>query len=752
MIAESQWLRGDAALRLNRGVESKPLLTAALDTVAKNQPGSGLHADILISRARLEGASAELQSALVDYLSAFQIYKRLGDARREAVTLQDIGLLYADAGDHERALNYYAESKATFSGPPTLDLSVTNNRAISLAELGRFREAEIGYQQALRIATKLDSTVLEAQILNNLTDVQIKSGRYPAARASLDQGLRIAYGSAATMLPGLLITKGELDFREHRLAAALQSIEMALKTRDPTSGSERDISAHRTAYRIYKDLGRYDKALSELETYQRIDGDHRKLMASANSSLMAARFDFDNQKARIALLQQGELRRDIALSRLRARQGQLIVIGLLILISGLIAFFIVYLRTLRRSRDQEREANLVLAETNVKLENALQAKTQFLATTSHEIRTPLNGILGMTEVILADQKTSGWVRQRVSLIHEAGESMRALVDDLLDMSKMDAAEIVIHREIVDLPTLLWEVHHFWLTHAESAGLTLSLDLANAPVMIMEDARRLRQIMSNLLSNAVKFTPTGSIFMTAETAASDEGERLVITVEDTGIGIAPESRDLIFDKFTQIDSSVSRKYSGTGLGLSIARSLARAMGGDITLESGAAGGSKFVVTLPLERVSLAGGAETGPGAAFPAPGEMRVLIVEPNPIRQSALRAAVERKVEAVAFQPTIRDAIAHVRTSVVHVVIASAPKGGWPAGDEGADDLEILAATCKSANVHLVVIVDEGSSTRDTGCGAYPVSRLERPVSAASLLQHIESLDDEARQFSALSA
>ena len=122
VIAESEWLRGDAALRLHQGAVSKPLLTIALDTVVKEQPGSRLHADILESRARLESTSADLQSGLVDFLSAFQIYKRLGDAHSEAVALQDIGLLYNDAGDYERALSYYSESKATFSGSPILDL------------------------------------------------------------------------------------------------------------------------------------------------------------------------------------------------------------------------------------------------------------------------------------------------------------------------------------------------------------------------------------------------------------------------------------------------------------------------------------------------------------------------------------------------------------------------------------------------------------------------------------------------------
>lgn len=740
-LATAKWIKGDAALRLNQSALAKSLLAEAYDTVVREERGATLEADILTSRASLESIGAEVQSALSDYLKAFQIYKKAGDKYHEAAVLQDIGLLYNNAGDYERALSYYGDSTTTFSGKPALDLSLANNRAVSLAALGRYGAAAASYQQALNIAVKLNSTALEAQVLNNLAFAQMSNGKYKIAGRNIDEGMRKAHGpQAGAALAILAVTAAELDFREGKFGAAKSLIETALVDHGQTLNPGPDGELHLTAYRIFKALGENRRSLEQLEAYQRLENDHRDLMASANSALMSARFDFDNQKARIALLTQGQLRRDIALSRLRARQSEIIAISLASLITVLIVFFVVYLRTLQRSRDRLHAANLALNATNVKLEQALQAKTQFLATTSHEIRTPLNGILGMTEVILADQQASVWVRQRVSLIHTAGEAMRGLVDDLLDMSKMDAAEIVLQREIVDLPTLLGDVHQFWLTPAESAGLTLTLDVRRAPVMIVEDGRRLRQILSNLLSNAVKFTPSGTIAMSAETVDVPGGEQVLIRVVDSGIGIPPESRDLVFEKFTQLDAGVERKYAGTGLGLSIARSLARAMGGDIVLTAGATGGAAFTVTLPLERVLSDKGFEKDGAASSPTLEGLHVVIVEPNPIRQAGLRAALERRVDTVAFQPTIKDAVEVLRGGGVHVVIASIPKGDRTAETPEARELAMLATAAQLSGVRFVVIVDEGMTVADAGLSAYSVSVLERPVGASRLLGHLEGL------------
>jgi signal transduction histidine kinase/CheY-like chemotaxis protein len=749
-IATSQWLRGEAALRLDHPAVAKPLLAAALAAVDAEADGTELKADILVSRARLESTTDQVQAALADYLAAFDVYKQVGDKRQQAVTLQDIGLLYNNAGDYKRALSYYEQSRATYSGVPILDLSVDNNRADSLKELGQFREAERDYNSALRLAERMGSPSLEAQILSNLAVAQISDHQYDAAESSVAKGLRLARGEAANaLLPTLLSTRAQLYLQEGDVAEARAAIDAIPAQAGADLASERDEWVHRTKYEVYKAEGRSRDALRELEIFQKIQGGHRLLMSSANTALMAARFDFDNQNARIAALKTGELRRDIALTRLRARQGQIALGGLLGIVTALIVFLVLYVRTLRRSHRQTRIINAQLSESNAKLENALQAKTMFLATTSHEIRTPLNGVLGMTEVLLAEKELSERVRQRVALIHGAGEAMRILVDDLLDMSKMDAGQIVLQREVVDLSSLLSEISRFWLTHAESAGLELILDISDAPVMIVEDARRLRQILSNLLSNAVKFTPAGTIVLSARAREAGGGEQLLIQVSDTGIGILDEFREMIFDKFTQLDTSITRKYAGTGLGLSIARTLARAMGGDITVESNPAGGADFLVTLPLERAAIDDAVAAHPADAAQSLIDLRILIVEANPITQGGLRSLLERRVDSLSFSPTIGEAIEAIGSSVTHVVIASFPKGGRDPDDALDRDMTDLALACRRAGVDLVIILDPADLAGVRSLHLGDASYLERPVSATNLTAHLESLRDSHRHVSA---
>jgi signal transduction histidine kinase len=740
-IATARWLQGETSLRLNNPIAAKTLLADAFGIAIKQAPGSELQADILISRARLESTTDQVQAALADYLAAFEIYKAAANRHQQAVALQDIGLLYHDAGDYTRSLSYYQESRTVFSGVPLLDLSVDNNRADSLEALGRFAEAEAEYLNALKIAGSLNSPSLEAQILSNLAVAQISDHQYSAARATVEKGLRLARGSAANAsLPTLLSTQAQLNLREGNLAAAQASIDAIRDQPTENNASERDEWVHRTKYEVYRAEGRNREALMELEAYQKIQNGHRTLMDSVNSALLAARFDFDNQNARIAALKTGELRRDIALTRLKVRQGQIVLGGLLVMFTALIIFLMLYLRSLRVSNRRSREINAQLGDTNARLEDALQAKTQFLATTSHEIRTPLNGVLGMTEVLLAGGQLSTWVRERVALIHGAGEAMRNLVDDLLDMSTMDAARIVLQREPLNLPALLSESYKFWTGRADGAGLTLSLDTADCPIMIVEDARRLRQILSNLLSNAVKFTPAGSITLSSRCETAADGELLLISVSDTGIGIAESAREMIFDTFTQIDTSTTRRFAGTGLGLSIARNLARTMGGDIEVDANAAGGSTFMVTLPLVRAAAETSSPPEVKAAAQTLADLSIMVVEANPITQGGLRSLLERRVGLLSFKSTITEAIDDV--DAADLVVISFPRNGAPQNDATRLDTIELARTCQRIGVRLVIIIDPADQDAVAGLRCAGASFLERPVTAKKLSEHVERLHD----------
>lgn len=639
-VATAKWLEGESAYRTDDIAAAAPLIAAALATVERAAPGSRLDADLLLSRARIAVEQGKPQAGLADLQRAYRLFTRLGDARSEAKALQSIGSIYQDAQDSNRVLYYYRLANEVYPSDPTLSLSASNNMADAYLKIGKLAEAENEYKRALVTARKLRSDLLVARILNNIAELQILGRDFPAARATIAAGLALARTpKAAAWLPTILGTAADLELAEGNPAAAVRDVEAAFGAADRATSDQSFRALHLTAYRTYRETHDYAASLTHLEAFRKLDEAGRTLATSTNSALMAARFDFANQNARIATLKTGQLVRDVALARLRERQSTLILGSLLALGIVAIGFLFVYLRALRRSRNEIVASNRELAKTNHELAEALLAKSQFLATTSHEIRTPLNGILGMTQVMLAERSVTGVLRDRIALVDSAGRSMRSLVDDILDFAKMDSGALTVDAAPVDVAAILPDLVALWRVEAVDKGIELNLDIdVDAPVVT--DAVRLRQIVFNLLSNAIKFTSAGAVTVSAYAETEGAGEQLVIAVRDSGVGIPATAFETIFEPFRQLDTSTTRRFGGTGLGLAISRHLAEALGGTIAVTSVLGEGSTFRLRLPYTRAEpVPDGIADAPAADDP-PRARRVLVVSPNPITRSILRSTL----------------------------------------------------------------------------------------------------------------
>jgi two-component system, sensor histidine kinase len=268
-----------------------------------------------------------------------------------------------------------------------------------------------------------------------------------------------------------------------------------------------------------------------------------------------------------------------------------------------------------RARAAETSQALRQAETS----NA--AKSQFLANMSHEIRTPLNGVVGMVELMqLTDLSPSQ--RRYVETATQSSQALLRLIDDILDLSRIEVGRLELDRTPFHLPSLVHDLRVLFVDQARAKGLTLLTSVPDTlNVMLVGDRHRLLQVLTNLVGNALKFTTEGTV--TLLVAADQDGGgtlRLRFEVSDTGIGIPAEQQEMIFEAFTQADSTMTRRYGGTGLGLSIARELCHMMGGAIGVQSSVGIGSTFWFTVQMARQADAAQPALGtPGQGMPALG-------------------------------------------------------------------------------------------------------------------------------------
>jgi len=309
------------------------------------------------------------------------------------------------------------------------------------------------------------------------------------------------------------------------------------------------------------------------------------------------------------------------------------------------------MRELEKARDEANAANVL--------------KTQFLANMSHEIRTPLNGVLAMAEV-MALSELAPVQRDRLDVIRRSGGLLLAVLNDVLDLSKIEAGKLSLFEDDFDVAEVAGQARGTYEIMAQAKGLEFGLEVSEAASGWWRgDADRLRQIVGNLLSNAVKFTPQGSV--TGKVDLGPSGA-LRIVVSDTGVGIAPEKLPSLFEKFTQADNSATRRFGGTGLGLAICRELTQMMGGSIDVESREGHGSTFTVELPLKR-----GAAVAAVAADPAQpnedGDLRILAAEDNPTNQQVLAAVLGSLGIDVHIVPDGKEAVEAWRTGAYDLIL-----------------------------------------------------------------------------------
>ncbi len=397
-----------------------------------------------------------------------------------------------------------------------------------------------------------------------------------------------------------------------------------------------------------------------------------------------------------------------------------------------------------------QERTRQLQEEKYLSEAANRAKSEFLASMSHELRTPLNAILGLSQVLL--QQVFGELNPKqqeyLACIRSSGDHLLELINDILDLSKVEAGKAELLLEVVAVPDLCNSCLTIMREQAYDRGLQLNSQLDPDVTTCVADKRRLRQMLLNLLSNAIthtEFTPSGSVTLITEQLPS--GVRF--TVADTGIGISEEQLARLFQPFTQLDSGLNRRAEGTGLGLYLTRSLAQLHGGDVTVESIAGEGSRFMIHLPdrpeaLDRLSMLQSSQTtqvaNPAQTTPAlpvlcgPGSStiaRILLVEDDAESAMLLRDYLSSQNYQVKHIRDGKNWLQRVRQFSPHLVLMDVQLSGHITG---VDLLLMLRQEADLVDLPVIMVTAQamqGDHERFLEAGA--TDYLSKPIDIAKL-------------------
>lgn len=508
---------------------------------------------------------ATLYISLRDYDHAITILHEVIEKRtllnlNEEVALAKsaLGVSYKYAGDFEKALQYTSSALKYFEENKQYYhvASELHNLSELYNQLDRFVEAETIALEAYKLAKQQKHQKSLANSLNSLAKAQFNRKAYESALKSINESNEIA---------------NQIGYKS-------------------LINSNLGISAL-----IY---AAQNKSFEAISSYQRFVENKNKT-SNRQLNMLLAEFESEQLSKQVEQLKQNERLKSLEDKQLNQKRNFII----LALSFFLVLAFLIYRRHIESHIKKElelkvRQRTRELEVSTKELKAANKVKNRFLANMSHEIRTPLTAVLGQSEAIVRGDVDPLNITKEVEIINENSQHLLTLINDILDLSKIEENKLELENVDIDLIKLLDNLLNMFSSQATKKGIKFEIiHIFKAPFFINVDGLRLKQILINLCSNAIKFTSKGKVTLSIDYV----DEHLVFVVEDSGIGMSKNQISHIFDSFTQADNSISRRFGGSGLGLFLSDHLAKIMGGTITVKSKELEGSVFTLTLPMKKV-------------------------------------------------------------------------------------------------------------------------------------------------------
>ncbi len=550
------------------------------------------------------------EKAIENYEMAKALYAVYGSEQDKADINHNIAGVYIESDRFEAALALYRNVSETFErlGDVTGLAQMHSNLGVIYRNLGRPQEAAKEYKRALSLLEQTDDTMSLNHTTMNLANLYFMGGQYDEALALLEQANthseEIEYQrgrvTAHEIKAKVLFAQGDYSAAEAALQRAYELAEQGELEQGNT-----EVAPQRT-YLIELLLaaaqGKNTQAIELYTKYERERDDELNKAVSSRLNDFYAKYNNNQLQQQVDSLKQQQ-----KIDRLAAQQRNVftwLVTGLLLL-SGIIGV-LMYRRAAERRASAELEQKVQqrtqeLEDLAHQLRSANEIKSQFLANISHEIRTPLTSIMGQAEAIIQGDVPDHEVPKELRVIYNNSQHLGELINDVLDLSKIEANKLELVITPVSIASLLADIDAMFSPSALQKGI--SFDIVNElkpRAGANLDYIRVKQVLVNLCSNAVKFTEQGHV--TLKVSQNEKG--LMFCIEDTGIGIAPDKLDAIFTNFSQGDNSITRRFGGTGLGLSLSQQLALIMEGEISVTSTLGEGSRFCFLLPCELLELA----------------------------------------------------------------------------------------------------------------------------------------------------